>query len=454
MTSPRLALPALAAALALLATGCEAVIDGQSAAQPDGVGGDLELTTTFCAGNGDATVANDSTACGSDYSVSGKQFLIAYAVPAGTDPEAASASGPFGDAALTRDPSLETWLDAHDPAGAGRAWVGYRTERLTAAAPTDGKAAGSAVVRFDAPDAVTAELPVRTVALMRAVADDAAAAQPVDCTTGCSPIETLSGVTLPTALARRDADLAAPAGDVQTAPGATATVPFTLDYRGADASGPLTPKASTTLPDATAAAPESVQAASTGQTPFDVTVPVPAGAAAGTYDVKVELPLADGQVRTATRRLVVVAPKAAEPAPAAPAAPATPVAPAPAQPAPAKPAPLTAKQLTAAIAKGAAVRAASPKQVAAKGLQVTQTFPAAGAAVFELRLSAGGRERALSRPLRTAVPATGKVAVRVRLAAKGKKLLAGRKAARAVLVVRFRDASGTRVSVRVPVKLG
>ncbi|HWT95705.1 MAG TPA: hypothetical protein VN238_22085, partial [Solirubrobacteraceae bacterium] len=238
MTSLRsLSVPCLAV-LAALAAGCEPAVDSQDAAQPGGVGGLVEITTAFCGVDGDDNALGDSATCNAEGALPTGQLLIAYEVAKDTAPGDAELVGPALDGAtdaapiarLARDPELEDWLDAAQPAAAGKRWVGFRTAgRATDLTTPTGTWRAKVVADLDAPVEAAPAFAYRTVAFLREPAEDATFTGPsTDCDTSCRVVDTLSGVSLAGTAAIRDADLVAPADTVTAHPGTTATVPFTL----------------------------------------------------------------------------------------------------------------------------------------------------------------------------------------------------------------------------------
>ena len=104
------------------------------------------------------------------------------------------------------------------------------------------------------------------------------------------------------------------AGPVSAPRGSLATVPFTLRYAGtAGTAANFSLAATTTLPGATAVPnPPTLAPPADSDTVIPVAVGVPASAAPGGYDVTFTARLANGQVRTGTRRLnVTTAPSGA-----------------------------------------------------------------------------------------------------------------------------------------------
>jgi hypothetical protein len=122
------------------------------------------------------------------------------------------------------------------------------------------------------------------------------------CIDSPSAADTVTNLTQST----RDLGVLASAPVVGTR-GSAAAVPFVLKYAGsADPSANFSVDASTNLPGATATPSQgSLLPATDSSNPVNVSVNVPAGAPAGTYDVILNARLASGEVRTNTGKLKI-----------------------------------------------------------------------------------------------------------------------------------------------------
>jgi hypothetical protein len=229
---------------------------------------------------------------------------------------------------------------------------------------------------------------------------------------------------------------------VDAAKGTTATLPFTVDYRGTTPSGSRPLSAATALPGATATpdVPALDVSSSTTRT-VNVAVPVPANAPSGDHAVTLELPLPGGIVRRAAGTLRIPA----DP----PVVPPT-VVQQPSQSAPALP---TLNRLRGALRRLrllSTVRAS----VLRNGLRFTQEFLVPGTVVWDLRTrpaGAGGAQRTRGRLLGRAtarITRAGRRTARVRLSRQGRRLVRRARRSRVVLNTTFTDQQGRRALAR------
>jgi hypothetical protein len=340
----------LASALAL--GGCVS-IQGISSEQQDVVG-KLRVTVTVCASgadDGDAPEnSDDHPGCfdtgnsqqpapgGSDGDPAPNQLLVALRIPDGTEVPATVSGTPAplppatGPITLRRSASYEAELQALVPAPAGSSWAGYISDPYGFDDGADETPAQSVPLAFDlglprpadgAP--YVGSLPVRPVVGARAVDEDLPADRPVDC--GADPfapsppfsftplvvpeticidsptpaVATGPGIPFPTR------DFGIVAGNATASPGQTVALPFGVRGAGVLPAGLVASLTATTGLPGASAAPSVPSAALSNGSDARVTVPVaiPAGAAAGTYEVALIGRLENGQERRGVAQLTV-----------------------------------------------------------------------------------------------------------------------------------------------------
>ena len=276
----RLLAPAGALACLLALAGCGPAVKSHLAAQDDPVAGLVRLTTELC--------FDDGSECDTfPLPTDNAQLIAAYALPDDAEVERVFTTGTHA-VDFIESASYTQWLEENVALPEGRSWHGYRTDRLPAAA-SDADPIFSVVAEVDPPGRSghpVAPLAHDTQVGYRPLAVDADPAAPLDCDlAGTCLLFTadLLGADVPFAgeLAIRDAGV--DAGDGVTLDrGTSTTVPVTVRYAGATASGALPVATTTTIPGATTEVAD-VSFASTGETTAPVTLKVPDTAPAGDY---------------------------------------------------------------------------------------------------------------------------------------------------------------------------
>jgi hypothetical protein len=332
----------LASALAL--GGCVS-IQGISSEQQDVVG-KLRVTLDVCAtgfDNGDDPDPEEEDHPGCplwlsnyaadpfSYPAAGEryQLLVAVRVPSGTGvpetitatPEPAPPAG--GTITARRSASYETALTSLVAPPAGSHWVGYLSDPYDFDDGGDGVAAQSAAVAIDLdlprpPDGgpFVGPLQVRPAVGARLVSGGFTADRLVDC--GTDPFDATEDVTVcidspskavveGTPYFAQTRDFGIVAGNATASPGQTVALPFGVRGAGALPAGLAASLTATTGLPGASAAPSVPSAALSNGSDTRVTVPVaiPAGAAAGTYEVALIGRLENGQERRGVAQLTV-----------------------------------------------------------------------------------------------------------------------------------------------------
>jgi hypothetical protein len=326
---PRITPLAALLACALALSGC-VKIEGQAEEQLDTIGS-VRVTTTVCVSNQDNSPSGTCKANGTNTDVEAQmadgQLLVAYRVPTGLiAPATISASyvaPASGSTTLDQSPSYSSEMDAKAPAVAGEHWVGYISPPIPAAEQEPdarahivaefGLARGSDGAPFAGP------VHYRVVVGIRGATNASEAARPVSCgddvTTNANPQEASFCVDSPKgsenviatddrSLATRDLGvLKAPATTV--APGHAVSIPFTIRAVGLNGSPVFNLSAGTTVPGGGASTAQSAFAPSAGDTTMPVSVGIPKGTPAGSYDVTLSASTGS-QLRTGHGTIVVL----------------------------------------------------------------------------------------------------------------------------------------------------
>jgi hypothetical protein len=342
--------------LAVAMSGC-VIIKSNSSAQLNTIGA-VQITTRFCAsdvsnpanntgyspqdttcqknisgGNANAG-GNSGSDAGNNTSL---QLQVAYRIPSTvTAPATIVTTEPSGGSAitLTKNTAYGTALQSLSPAGSGKQWVGYLSSVQTyttaagqyfTVAPTFSLPPAGDGSPFQGPfnyrvavgyrqvdEATPGNTSARTVtcgsdafALYNDGIDGADGDTNPDMTGIC--IDDPSSATLASDLSQSTRDLGIVAGSAQSVHAATtATVPFTVEYAGAAGAGPFTMSATTTIPSTTATPSQaSYTPSADSNQAMTVSVPVPAGTTAGTYNVTLKADLGNGQIRQQTNTVTV-----------------------------------------------------------------------------------------------------------------------------------------------------
>lgn len=446
MLRRHLVLPVLALA-ALVATGCEPAITGHHATQD--LSGPVEIVTNVCGANGNPGTPGDSQYCDGNVSLSNAQLVAGYLVPEGSTLVSSDLRGhEVLEQELTRDESIEAYLDSTSPAGAGLEWVGVRSTRIDFPRTRIGDAEVRTV--FDPPagdDATAASFPHSAWLKQRTVFDDVDAAEPVDCVNACLDLDAFKGTDFDGVVELRYLkSLTAPESAVSAERGSTASVPFTARYVGAAPSGSLLTTATSKLPVQRGLPRFSFD--STGSQTITATVEVPDDAPLGVQDVKLTVQMPGGGEREATGKVDVKdKPTAAAPAPTA--------TPAPPASKPAGPGTPTTRQVEDSLT-ALKLRSIKRSSVLRDGLRFRQSFALAGRATWELRragASAAQANGAVLGKLTRRIAAPGFQRMTLPLSASGRRSLRAKRIPSLVLRTTYVDALGRRVSVTTPVRL-
>jgi hypothetical protein len=324
-------IPVLAAALLL--GGCVSFVNGSPTATQLDTVGDVEITTVVCAAEGSAGGGKRWEGCDSDdvegdaptdpnfeAAAGNAQLLTGYRVPDGTVAPASFLGHPAAGGtsiAFARSPSYESQLEQLYPTPDGHYWAGYLSGPFTHTDSADPAAHRMTIsARFGLPKAAggapfEGPFAYQQVVGARRISGSSPFDRPVTCgivvdATVCaySPLEPDPPVYK--MVATRDLGLVPGGGDPAGSPGATVAVPFDARYAGpvTDAAFALT--ASTTVPGGSAT-PALTSLTPAANTPVPVNVAVPASAPPGEYAVTLEARLPNGQVRSSTGSLRVVA---------------------------------------------------------------------------------------------------------------------------------------------------
>jgi hypothetical protein len=314
----------LASALAL--GGCVS-IKSVTAVQQD-VGGPMRITLVVCAVDRGTTIDHPGCNLQSNLAegVPGMgQLLVALGAPEGTTAPQ-TVTGTTNDASastleLTRDATYEDELRRLLPVE-GRTWVGYRSATYDYDDGANGTPAREVSLSVDLTLPRPADgapyvgaLPIVPVAGGRIVSVTASEARPVACGTSAFASSSDSTICVDSPLAAQidspytfpTRDFGIVAGTATASPGQTVALPFNVRGAGALPAGlDAGLSASTGLPGV-AVAPSVPSAALSNGSDTRVTVPVaiPAGAAAGTYEVALVGRLENGQERRGVAQLTV-----------------------------------------------------------------------------------------------------------------------------------------------------
>ena len=311
---------ALLVTCAAFLAGC--VVFRSASAAPEGPFGMVRFSAVVCASgysNAASEPCNDyGRTSGNVENRSDTRVLMGFLVPAGTrGPGSFDGTPDSGAANLLFAPSaaytakLQEW----HPAPAGFEWLGYGSNQFDSGGTAKQFSASADFAVPQGADGAPFAGPFKAQIVVGAAPSGG---NPAGCDGYCvDSVRPGDNTTVPGSLASvfsvpvNDAGiLGGPA--VTAARGSTATVPFTLAYNGSDPGADLTFTTSTDLPGATPSGPTTARPTGTSQTPLTVSVPVPAGAAPGSYAVKLTATLG-GQTRTQTRTLVVTgAPESSE----------------------------------------------------------------------------------------------------------------------------------------------
>lgn len=315
-----------AAALLLGMSGCVAVSD-EKVEQLDQIG-DVQIATMVCASRPTAT-ATDGCPLGNTQTPAVQsadfQLLVSFRVPNTTrapdklvsDPDAGA------DIALVPSPSLSSEMERLAPAPNGEQWVGYISGPLQYQA-TGGHYRALLLSRWGldrAEDGTPFSGPFRhrTVVGYRTVrGEQGGPERPVDCgdrldggTTGGSEYDYCmdwpSPEELPNSVVTPVRDIGIVSGPaVRSTRNTTVGVPFTFHHRGGPNAPAFAIHTSTDIPGTEAVSQaRSFVPPPNSASPFLVTIDLPSNTPAGTYEVTLTASLANGQKRTAVRRLQV-----------------------------------------------------------------------------------------------------------------------------------------------------
>ena len=307
--SPRLllALPCLAALIAVLA-GCETPqLDTQTARQQDLIGPVRVTTPIEGCNNSNPT---DNTNCSG---ASPLQLLVGYRVPAGTTAPASVASSAGLPTTFHLSSTFASELQRLVPAPSGQQWIGYLSDELTPPDTTSGPNTVTLAPDFNPPAAPAGgNFTYRTLVGMR---DDSVVTDPtraVQCGISDLAATGSNGDTCLTSGSMADltgGDISVPLNDLTLSPGAgpsvnpgdTATVPFVATLSGPALPGgsSFTLSAISGLPGAAAAPGAASLATAPGANAASATVKVPVTASPGDYPVTLTA-TSGGQTRQAT----------------------------------------------------------------------------------------------------------------------------------------------------------
>lgn len=323
------------AALAIALSGC-VIIKSNSSAQLDGIGS-VQITTTFCASDGDSNnpgysppdpscqgpgTGGNANANAANAGAGTLQLLLAYRIPDdATAPESFDATSPAG-ATFTRSASYGAELQSLSPAPSGEQWVGYASNAQSynqsgnqyfSVAPRFGLQHGPKGEPFEGPFSYRV-----TVGYRRADGSNPVT-RPVDCgpvltdvhNDGPGDMICIDSPT-PAALA---SSLQQPTQDlgILDAPGAesvkqgrAARVKFQLDYAGDGNPAPtFLLDASTNVPGATAVPSTPLLTPEEGTSQVRVVVRPPIGTDTGSYDVTLTASVPGGETRSSTHEILV-----------------------------------------------------------------------------------------------------------------------------------------------------
>lgn len=313
----RLVLVLCLLASGLIFGGWVVVKSGPSSGQAD-VGGPVKITFVAClSGSAVSTCPATGTSEITQPTPDG-QVLVGFRIPAGAEGPSTFATTAGVALTFSESSSYAAELQRLLPAPGDQRWIGYVSQ--TARVPNASEATVAVDIELPPDHPFVGPFKVRPVVGARAVAAGAPADRPVAC--GANPYAVFPAtgpertvcVDSPTAaLVGTDVfyyatrDFGVVAGNATASPGQTVSLPFGVRGAGALPAG-LTAalSASTSLPGATVA-PSAPSAPLSNGSDTRVTVPVaiPAGAAAGTYEVVLTGRLENGQERRGVAGLTV-----------------------------------------------------------------------------------------------------------------------------------------------------
>lgn len=321
-----LALASGAVCVALLGSGCVVFSSASQKVSP----GVLLLTKQVCASGSSGCASTGFSGLNAGTGI--RQILLAIEVPAAT----AVSPTPTTDVPLTFFPSPDyaAELERLRPPGAGRKWVGWISAPFSYSTdPTTPQRIDSAIeVAFppgpDGAPVASVDSFVDVAAGVRNVTPAGPAGRPVACGDSAETVHAdvpdRGDGNGPAATVCRDAQSSVyfrpmdygvvTSGARASGPaGTVASMPFVLRNSGArpETFGPVTLRATTTLPGATAVpVPGTLSPGENEDASALVAVGIPAGTAAGVYDVTLTATLKGGIVRTGVGKLTVSAPTA------------------------------------------------------------------------------------------------------------------------------------------------
>jgi hypothetical protein len=329
------------AAVAVTATslsGC-VIIKSNSSTQLNGIGA-IQVTTTFCASDGDsnnpgytspdpscqgAGTGGNANANAANVGAGSLQLLIAYRIPTPvTAPDAITTTNPGGGSAITfsQSPSFTSELQRLAPAGSGQRWVGYlssatgynqATNQYFTVAPQ------FTLQRSDGGSAFEGPFNYRVTVGLRRVNGTFPASRPVTCGSSLTSIgndgpgeficvDSPSAASLSSNLTQTTQDLGildAP-GTQSVNQGKVARIKFSVDYAGDGNPAPdFDLNASTNIPGATALSSTPLLAPQEGSNEVRVITRVPVSTPPGHYDVTLTASLPTGETRTSTHDVLV-----------------------------------------------------------------------------------------------------------------------------------------------------
>jgi hypothetical protein len=270
--------------------------------------GDIAVSSDICLdgfgpNQSTRTAAHECQAGGAlppgDYATDGS-FLIGYLIPTGSTAPRAMTSPDLSGVTFTSNSNYVAWLGANETTPAGFKWVAYMSSEFTVSEPLElhltadfTVPAGSNDALYSGPYTVPAVvIGDRADGSFDGVTVDSG--RPLDCDEAV-PLPGFPDLEYPTGcandmskaigVATRELGSTAPSSAISVQAGSTATVPFTIEYSGPSAdpfrlSGSTSSNALVATPAAATFTPNG-----TGNTTEDVSVPVPAGLAPGTYTV-------------------------------------------------------------------------------------------------------------------------------------------------------------------------
>jgi hypothetical protein len=308
----RAAVAAAAGVVAIAAAGCSSFVSPPTAGQV-APNGDVAVNSVICV---DGFGANDqgsgsgsfATSCAADAPIasgsgfvagSQGQLLLAYLVPVGSTAPGALTSPDLSGVTFTQNADYVTWLDGDMTPSAGYAWVGYMSSEFSVAQATQVTVSAD----FAPPATTDGSLYSGPFSVQQVFVGDRAdgsyigstldPARTLDCDetvpSGIGPVPAYpSGcdddqLAAPLNVTTRELTSTAPSSTISVQAGSTATVPFTVQYAGPSAD-PFALSASTSS-NALVATPANATftPSGSGNTVENVSVPVPAGLAPGSY---------------------------------------------------------------------------------------------------------------------------------------------------------------------------